>query len=314
LSFSGGMMNILVTGGAGFIGSHLVDRLVEKNRIIVLDNLSSGKIEFINHQLNNPNFEFHKLDLLTDDISKYFKNVDEVWHLAANPDIRIALKNTRIDIDQNILVTYNVLEAIRKNNIKKIFFTSSSTVYGEANVLPTPESYSPLSPISLYGGTKLACEALISAYCHTFDIRAAIFRLANIIGPRLTHGVIFDFVNKLKQSKSKLEILGNGNQTKSYLYISDCIEAMLLVEEKLQKQIEIYNIGSKDWTSVKRIAEIVTEEMNLTPKFVFTGEERGWEGDVPKMLLDVSKIEKMGFKIKYNSDVAVRKSTQILKS
>jgi UDP-glucose 4-epimerase len=308
------MMNILVTGGAGFIGSHLVDRLVEKNRIIVLDNLSSGKIEFINHQLNNPNFEFHKLDLLTDDISKYFKNVDEVWHLAANPDIRIALKNTRIDIDQNILVTYNVLEAIRKNNIKKIFFTSSSTVYGEANVLPTPESYSPLSPISLYGGTKLACEALISAYCHTFDIRAAIFRLANIIGPRLTHGVIFDFVNKLKQSKSKLEILGNGNQTKSYLYISDCIEAMLLVEEKLQKQIEIYNIGSKDWTSVKRIAEIVTEEMNLTPKFVFTGEERGWEGDVPKMLLDVSKIEKMGFKIKYNSDVAVRKSTQILKS
>ena len=307
-------MNILVTGGAGFIGSHLVDRLVEKNRIIVLDNLSSGKIEFINHQLNNPNFEFHKLDLLTDDISKYFKNVDEVWHLAANPDIRIALKNTRIDIDQNILVTYNVLEAIRKNNIKKIFFTSSSTVYGEANVLPTPESYSPLSPISLYGGTKLACEALISAYCHTFDIRAAIFRLANIIGPRLTHGVIFDFVNKLKQSKSKLEILGNGNQTKSYLYISDCIEAMLLVEEKLQKQIEIYNIGSKDWTSVKRIAEIVTEEMNLTPKFVFTGEERGWEGDVPKMLLDVSKIEKMGFKIKYNSDVAVRKSTQILKS
>lgn len=314
MSFSGGMMNILVTGGAGFIGSHLVDRLVEKNRIIVLDNLSSGKIEFINHQLNNPNFEFHKLDLLTDDISKYFKNVDEVWHLAANPDIRIALKNTRIDIDQNILVTYNVLEAIRKNNIKKIFFTSSSTVYGEANVLPTPESYSPLSPISLYGGTKLACEALISAYCHTFDIRAAIFRLANIIGPRLTHGVIFDFVNKLKQSKSKLEILGNGNQTKSYLYISDCIEAMLLVEEKLQKQIEIYNIGSKDWTSVKRIAEIVTEEMNLTPKFVFTGEERGWEGDVPKMLLDVSKIEKMGFKIKYNSDVAVRKSTQILKS
>jgi UDP-glucose 4-epimerase len=308
------MMNILVTGGAGFIGSHLVDRLVEKNRIIVLDNLSSGKIEFINHQLNNPNFEFHKLDLLTDDISKYFKNVDEVWHLAANSDVRTALKNPRFDIDQNILVTCNVLEAARINNIKKFIFTSSSTVYGEAKVIPTPEDYSPLTPISLYGASKLACEALISAYCHTFDIRATIFRLANIIGPRLTHGVIFDFMNKLKQSKSKLEILGDGNQTKSYLYISDCIEAMLLVEEKLQKQIEIYNIGSKDWTSVKRIAEIVTEEMNLTPKFVFTGEERGWKGDVPKMLLDVSKIEKIGFKIKYNSDVAVRKSTQILKS
>jgi UDP-glucose 4-epimerase len=304
------MKKILVTGGAGFIGSHLVDRLIEKNRVIVLDNLSSGKIEFINPHFNNPNFEFYQVDLLVDDIFKYFENVDEVWHLAANSNVRIALKNTKIDIEQNILATHNVLEAVKASNVKRIIFTSSSTVYGEAELLPTPENYSPLLPISLYGASKLSCEALISAYCHSFGIKAVIFRLANIIGPRLTHGIIFDFVNKLKQNKDELEVLGDGNQMKSYLHLSDCIEAMLMGVEKSQKQIEIYNIGSKDWISVKRIAEIVSEEMGLTPKFNFTGEERGWKGDVPKMLLDISKIEKLGFKIKHDSDVAIRKSAQ----
>lgn len=306
-------MKVLVTGGAGFIGSHLVDRLIkEGNEVIVLDNLSTGKRENIQQHFSNPNFKFYRVELLTDKIDKYFKSVDEVWHLAANPDVRAALKDTKVDINQNILITYNVLEAMRKNDVRRILFTSSSTVYGEAKKIPTPEDYAPLIPISLYGATKLACEALISAYCYTFDMNAVIFRLANIIGPRSTHGVIYDFINKLRKNPNELEILGDGNQKKSYLHIDDCIEAMLIGVKNAKEKTEIFNVGSEDWITVKKIAKMVSEEMRLNPKFKFIGGKRGWKGDVPLMLLDVSKIKSIGWKPKYNSFEAVRITVKCL--
>jgi UDP-glucose 4-epimerase len=307
------MSRVLVTGGAGFIGSHLVDRLIkEGNEIIVLDNLSSGKKEFIQHHFNNPNFKFYKVDLLTDEINGYFKGVDEVWHLAANADVRKALKDTEVDIKQNILVTYRVLEAMRKNNVKKIIFTSSSTVYGEAKKIPTPENY-PCKPISLYGVSKLACEGLISAYVHTFDLNAVIFRLANIIGHRLTHGVIYDFIQKLKRNPNELEILGDGNQKKSYLYVEDCVNGMIFASRKVKSNLEIFNLGSEDWITVKEIAEIVYKELNLNPKLRFGESDRGWKGDVPLMLLDISKIKKLGWKPRYNSKEAVELTVKELK-
>jgi UDP-glucose 4-epimerase len=305
------MSKILVTGGAGFIGSHLVDRLIdERNEVIVLDNLTTGKKEFIQHNFNNPRFRFYQVDLLTDNIDKYFRNVDEVWHLAANPDTRTALKDTKVDIEQNILLTFKVLEAMRKNNIKRIVFTSSSTVYGEAKQIPTPEDY-PCKPISLYGASKLACESLISAYVHTFDFNAVIFRLANIIGPRITHGVIYDFIEKLKKNPNKLEILGDGNQKKSYLYITDCIEGMIFASRKVNS-FEIFNLGSEDWISVKEISEIICKELNLTPRLKFGSNNRGWKGDVPLMLLDISKIKQLGWKPKFNSKNAVTLTVKII--
>lgn len=307
--------NVLITGGAGFIGSHLVDRLIKNNKVIVLDNLVSGKEEFIQEHANNPNFEFHKVDLLNDNIDNYFKNIDEVWHLAANPDIRAALKDTRIDVEQNILVTYKVLEAMRKNNVNNIFFTSTSTIYGEAKQMPTPENYSPLVPISLYGSTKLACESLISSYCHTFGIRAIIFRFANIIGERSTHGIIYDFINKLKNNPNELEILGDGTQCKSYLLINDCIDAMFFAKEKIKERFEVFNIGSEDKINVKRIAEIVCEEMglkNVKFNFISGADGRGWKGDVKMMQLSIEKIKSLGWKPKFNSEEAVRECTKTL--
>ncbi|MFH7918183.1 MAG: NAD-dependent epimerase/dehydratase family protein [Candidatus Aenigmatarchaeota archaeon] len=304
-------MKILITGGAGFIGSHLVDKFIRmKSEVIVLDNLSTGNIEFIQEHLNKPNFKFYKVDLL-DRIEDYFRDVDEVWHLAANPNVRII--DPKIHFEQNILATKSVLEAMRKNDVKKIFFTSSSTVYGEAissiKSVPIKED-SPTNPISLYGASKLASEALIQAYCHVYDFQAWIFRLANIVGPRLTHGVIFDFINKLRKNPNKLEILGDGNQKKSYLFIEDCIRGMMILRRKGKERVNIFNIGNEDWISVKSIAKIICKKLNLRPKFKFTGGDRGWKGDVPLMILDISKAKKFGFKPKYDSEKAVIKAVK----
>jgi len=293
-------MKILVTGGAGFIGSHLVDKLVESSDVTVIDNLSSGKEEFVNEKA-----VLVKEDLLNSDkISKHFKNIDIIYHLAANPDVKIGAENTRIHLEQNIIVTYNVLEAMRKNNIKKIVFTSSSTVYGSAP-MPTSESYGPLKPESLYGASKLACEALISSYCYTFDMQSWIFRFANIIGERSTHGVIYDFINKLKENPKELEILGNGKQEKSYLHVKECIDAMIFAVKNSNENVNIFNIGSEDTISVTDIAEIVSEKMNLNPEFKFTGGERGWRGDVPKMLLSIDKIKELGWRPHLSSKESV---------
>lgn len=306
-------MKILVTGGAGFIGSHLVDRLVEeKSEIIVLDNLSSGDEHFIAPHIGKPGFQFHPIDLLTDDITRFFEGIEQVWHLAANPEVRIGAADTRIHLEQNLIATYKVLEAMRREGVHKIIFTSTSTVYGEAKELPTPEEY-PTIPISLYGASKLAAEALIASYCHTFEMQAWIYRFANVIGKRSTHGVIYDFIHKLRSNPSELEILGDGTQSKSYIYVDDCIEAMFIgLNAPDKNRVHIFNIGTTDMIRVTRIAELVCEEMRIQPNFKFTGGKRGWKGDVPTMLLDASKLNKLGWKQHYTSEEAVRKAIQDL--
>ena len=314
----GDMEKILVTGGAGFIGSHLTDALIARRiNICVFDNLTAGTLQNIKPWLKDPNFNFIKGDLLNSaDLTKIEKTRFElVFHMAANPEVRAGSTNPDIHFQQNTVATYKLLEAIRKTKNKPtLIFTSTSTVYGEPTKIPTPEDYAPLKPISTYGASKLACEAMISAYAYTYGFKALIYRLANIIGPRSKHGVIYDFIQKLNKNPKELEILGDGTQTKSYLYITDCAEAMLLGLEKSTEQVEIYNVGSKDQINVKTIAEIVAEEMGLQGvKFKFTGGVdggRGWKGDVKNMLLDITKIKSLGWKPKHNSKQAIKKATQ----
>ena len=300
---------ILVTGGAGFIGSHVVDKLIDEGYdVVVVDNLSSGKLEYVNE-----NAIFYKLDL--NDVGRLMEifkkhRIDEVWHIAANPDVRVGSENPDEIYRNNVLATYNLLEVMRKNGVRRIVFTSTSTVYGEAKVIPTPEEY-PTIPISIYGASKVACEAMIASYCHTFDMKAWIYRFANVIGKRSNHGVIYDFIMKLKKNPNELEILGNGEQNKSYIYISDCVDAMFF-GLRADGDVNIFNIGSEDQIKVKKIAEIVCEEMNLNPKFRFTGGERGWKGDVPVMLLSIEKLKSMGWRPRYNSEQAVRKAVREL--
>jgi len=306
---------ILVTGGAGFIGSHIVDKLIKSgNEVIVFDNLSSGKLEFIEHHIKAPNFKLIEGDLLDQNsIEKACKGIDFIYHVAANPDVKLGASDTRIHFDQNILATYNLLEAIRKNRVKKIAFTSTSTVYGEASIMPTPENYGPLVPISLYGASKLACEALITAYSHTFDLQAWIFRFANIVGPRGTHGIIIDFINKLQNNSSQLEILGDGKQEKSYLHVSECVESISFSIENSKENVNIFNIGSEDTINATTIGKIVVEEMGLSNvQFLYTGGSRGWKGDVPRMRLEIEKLKAMGWKPVYNSERSVRETTKNL--
>lgn len=301
------MANYLVTGGAGFIGSHLVDRLINDNNVTVIDNLSSGKKEYI-----NPKASFVKKDLLDlEGILSDFEGIDTVFHIAANPDVKLSAVDTKIHFEQNIVATYNVLEAMRKKDVGKIVFTSSSTVYGRAP-MPTPENYGPLIPESIYGASKLACEGLIYSYSHTFGFKSWIFRFANIIGERSNHGVIPDFIEKLKKNPLELEILGDGKQLKSYLYVGECIDQILFAFNNSNDIVNIFNIGSLDHISVAKIAELVSNKMRLNPKFRFTGGEVGWKGDIPRMLLSIDKLKALGYVPKYNSFDSVKKTIKEL--
>lgn len=299
-----------VTGGAGFIGSHLADRLIGSGEVTVYDNLSSGKKEFIQHHSGKSNFRFIEADLLDfDTLNKAIAHHDMVFHLAANPDVRAGITNTNFDLRQGTLATYNVLEAMRLNQISKIVFASSSTVYGEAGTKPVSEDYGPLLPISLYGASKLACEGLISAFCHLFDMQAWIFRFANVVGARSSHGVIFDFINKLQKNPEELEILGDGTQEKPYLYIDDCIGGILFGYEHSQEQVTVFNLGVDSSTNVTAIANMVVEAMGLSGvKFSYTGGTRGWRGDVPQVRYDTGKISRLGWMPGYSSDEAVRQA------
>lgn len=302
---------IFMTGAAGFIGSHLAERLVnEGNALIGLDNLSSGKKEFLGGILNNDNFEFVEADLLKDDIKDLMKGCGSVFHLAANPEVKIGAQDTRVHLDQNVTATYNVLEAMKATNVNDILFTSTSTVYGEAKAIPTPEGYGPLVPISLYGSSKLSCEAMISAYCHTFDMTSTIFRFANVVGMRSTHGVVYDFVQKLKKEPKRLEILGREPGTrKSYCHIKDCVDSMLFGWKSRQDRFDPYNIGSEDYIDVKTIANAVCQEMGLEGvEYEWLGKKdvSGWIGDVKTMLLSIEKIKARGWKPKYGSEESVR--------
>ncbi len=313
-------MRVLVTGGAGFIGSHLVDALMSQGKeVYVFDNLSTGSLENVKHWLNSSNFRFIKGDLLKQSDLENLKNEDFsiIFHLAANPEVRLSSIDPDVHFQQNIVATYNLLELIRRDeNSPVLAFTSTSTVYGDALKMPTPEDYAPLEPISIYGASKLACEALISAYAHTYGFKAVIFRLANIVGPRSQHGVVYDFIQKLRRNPRELEVLGDGTQVKSYLHVSDCVEAMLLGVERSSRQVEIFNVGSEDQVDVRTIAKMVIEEMGLKDvRLNFTGGVdggRGWRGDVKNMLLDIKKLKSLGWRPKYGSKEAVRSAIRDL--
>jgi UDP-glucose 4-epimerase len=298
----------VVTGGAGFIGSHLVDTLVAQgNEVLVIDSLCAGHRETIAQHIDSHKVRFVQNDLLGDGWQDAIQGADRLFHLAADPDVRQSAVNPDPTMQNNIMATYLVLEAMRRYDVPEIVFTSTSTVYGDAKVIPTPENYTPLEPISVYGATKLACEALISSYCHSFGMKAWIFRFANIIGARSGHGVINDFIHKLEQNPAELEILGDGKQTKSYLEVHECVVAMLFAVGHSRDTVNTFNVGSEDWIDVKSIAEIVVEEMHLPHvKFRFTGGERGWIGDVPKMQLAVDRIKALRWKPHVGSRESVR--------
>ena len=296
--------NCFVTGGAGFIGSHLVDRLMEEgHNVTVYDNLSLGKKEFIQHHLSNPKFKFIKADLSDfETLKKAMNGNDIIFHLAANSDIITSAKNPDVDLEQGTIATYKVLESMRFNNIKKILFTSSNVVYGEAEKSPTSETYGPLFPISFYAASKLACEAIISAYCHNFEYQSWVYRFGNIIGDRPTHGIVLDFYRKLRKNPHELEVLGDGNQSKPYIEVRDCVDGMLFGLRNSSEQRNLFNLGTTGAVYVKDIVKIVIEEMGLKDvKINYTGGIRGWPGDVHTVRLDVSKLESLGWKPKYST-------------
>lgn len=308
-------MRCFVTGGAGFIGSHLVDRLIEKgNYVTVFDNLTSGKLDFITQHKKNKKFQFVQSDLLElPSVLASMAHHDIVFHLAANPDARLGIKNTDLDLKQETIATYYVLEAMRQHDIKKIVFSSSGTIYGETPVIPLPENYGPVLPISLYGAGKVASEGLISAFCYTFGMQGWIFRFANIVGNRGTHGVIFDFINKLKQNPLELEVLGDGTQEKPYLYVEECIDGILFGLEHSDEKVNVFNLGCDSSTDVTTIAHMVIRAMNLkNVKIRYTGGDRGWPGDVPQVRFNCEKINALGWRARYASNEAVQMTVNAL--
>ena len=307
-------MKYFITGGAGFVGSSLIDALAPNNAVTVYDNLSSGKKEFIAPHLKKKNFKFIKGDVLdVKFLNQSIKGHDLVFHLASNPDISLSVKNPRLDLDQGIIATFNVLEAMRTNGIKKISYNSGSGVYGDQGLTYTAEDFGPLLPTSMYGASKLAAEALISAFCYIYDMQAWILRPANLVGRRQTHGVGFDFIKKLKANPKELLILGDGQQSKSYLYIDDFISAMLLIMNKAKEKINVFNVASDNFIDVTSIAKITAQAMGLKGvNFKYTGGQGGWKGDVPKVRIDAKKLKKLGWSPKLTSKKAIERSIQDL--
>ncbi len=283
---------VVVTGGAGFIGSHVVDALVASGaRVRVIDDLSSGFREFLNASV-----ELCETSLLeADRVRGVFAGAEVVFHLAANADVRHGLEHPRRDIEQNLLATHNVLEAMREHGVSRIAFSSTGAVYGDAAVLPTPEDAPFPVQTSLYGASKVAAEGLLTAYAHGYGMRVDIFRFVSMLGPRYTHGHVFDFWRKLKQDATRLEVLGDGKQSKSYLHVADCVRAIMLCVERDAGPVNILNIGHRDWLTVMESVGIICRELGVSPALTFTGGDRGWIGDSPKILLDTTRLCSLGW-------------------
>lgn len=311
-------MKALVTGGAGFIGTHLVERLLKENyEVISVDNFTLGKKENVDKFAGNPNFKFYQLDINETEIfceSLKDEQIDLIYHLAANSDIQKGGKNPLIDYSDTFMTTFSVLELMRRNNIKNLFFSSTSAIYGDEQGKHVHEDLGGLLPISYYGGSKLASENFISAYSYMNDLNVVTFRFPNVIGPNLTHGVIFDFVKKLRNNPNELEILGDGTQTKPYIYVTDLIDCIMYMTKEMKPGVEIYNVGVETATSVTRIADIVCEVLGFqNVEYKYTGGNVGWKGDVPKFQYDLTKIHSTGWKAKYTSDDAVRNTVESIK-
>jgi UDP-glucose 4-epimerase len=302
---------IVVTGSSGFIGQELCGLLCKDSAcsVLGLDKVTPGS------QISSPNFRFLKTDLSLENLGYSLKHASRIFHLAANPEVSIGVSDSNIDIKDNFVATRNLLELLRNSEFRGTFiFASTSTVYGEAKMIPTPESYGPLIPISLYGASKLACESLIFAYANLFRFKAKVVRLANVVGGSSHHGVVYDFIEKLKKNPSRLQVLGDGTQAKSYVHIDDCLDGLLRVID-LGNDIDVFNLGTEQTTNVMKIAKIVIEAMNLENVKIETGfgegeNGRGWPGDVKKMLLDCTKLMSLGWRYKMSSDESIRASAK----
>jgi UDP-glucose 4-epimerase len=313
---SAGINRAFITGGAGFIGSHIVDRLAQGGAdVTIYDNFSTGQEEFIIHHAGNPKVRVVHADVLDGKrLEKEMANCDFVFHLQANADVRGGIQQTRVDLEQTTIATWNVLEAMRINEVRRIAFASSATVYGEPDVFPTPESYAPFQT-SLYGASKLAGEAMIQAYSEYFGITCYIFRFVSWIGERYTHGVIFDFIKKLGANTQVLEILGDGKQRKSYLDVIDGVNGIFYAVQLAKERKNLFNLGHDEFMNVRDLADIVVEELGLKGvQYCITGGERGWLGDSPFVHLDTTKLKALGWQPQVSIEQGIRNTVRYLQA
>ena len=291
-------MRVLVTGAAGFIGSHMVDRLLSAgHRVVGFDNMSTGQVRFLESALAHREFTLHQADLLDGkSLALAMEGAELVVHFAANADVRFGTEHPRKDLDQNTIATWNVLEAMRERNCRRIVFSSTGSVYGEPDIFPTPETCPFPIQTSLYGASKLAAEGLIQAYCEGFGMQGYIFRFVSILGERYSHGHVFDFYRQLAEHPEHLHVLGNGHQRKSYLYVRDCIDAILTAIDRAKDKVNIFNLGTDEYCEVNDSIRWICEHLGLHPKLTYSGGERGWVGDSPFILLDCSRIRALGWR------------------
>jgi UDP-glucose 4-epimerase len=305
-------MKAIVTGGAGFIGSHLVDRLLSDGHdVTVIDNMSCGHVENLGNHSGSPHLKIHQMDVRNPaDLDRAIAGHDVVFHLAAQADIRKSLSDHRSDLEHNVVGTLNVLESMIKNGVQDLIFASTSALYGEATLMPTPENYCPLQT-SLYGASKLASEAYAEAYTEFAPIRFWAFRFANVVGERCRRGVVWDFVHKLKKNRDELEILGDGKQSKEYLYVTDCVDGIITGYTKSRNKVNIFNLGLDEQTLVDRVTDIVIEEMGLrNVRRRYAGGERGWIGDNPRVILSIDKLKRLGWRANTTAETAIRRTVR----